>query len=187
MPTKKQLSPQQTTELIATLKARFTTNRHRHDSLEWSNVENALLAHPTKLYSLHQMEATGGEPDVVAYNPQTGTYTFFDCCVETPTGRRSLCYDEAALASRKANKPAGSAEGMARQMGITMLNEAQYVYLQTLGDFDFKSSSWVLTPQDVRALGGALFGDKRYARTFIYHNGAESYYASRGFRGALEV
>lgn len=184
---KKKLSPSQTEELLAILKTRFEKNKGRHKGIEWAKVQAKLEVNPAKLSVLHEMEETGGEPDVVGYDKKTGEYIFYDCAAESPKGRRSLCYDDAALASRKENKPDGSAIGMAESMGIEILTEEQYRELQELGDFDLKTSSWVKTPAGIRKLGGAIFCDKRYATVFMYHNGAESYYAARGFRGSLTV
>ncbi|MDD4009812.1 MAG: DUF4256 domain-containing protein [Fermentimonas sp.] len=174
-------------ELLQILKKRFEENNERHPDLKWDYIKKKLESSPEKLHTLSKMEDTGGEPDIIGYDSKTGEYIFCDCSPESPSGRRSLCYDEAALESRKQNKPKGSALGMAKEMGIEILDEELYLELQELGKFDNKTSSWVLTPKDLRELGGALFGDKRYSRTFIYHNGAESYYASRGFRGILRV
>ncbi len=165
--------------------ARFRENMHRHEGIAWEDVRARLLARPEKLRALAEMERTGGEPDVI--DVEGGEYLFFDCCEESPAGRRSLCYDKAALKSRKENKPKGSAEGMAQAMGIELLTEEQYRRLQMFGTFDRKTSSWILTPPDMHRQGGALFGDSRYGRVFAYHNGAESYYAARGFRGSLRV
>lgn len=178
---------EQREELLRTLKARFEKNMTRHIGLEWAKVQVRLEANPTKLWSLHEMERTGGEPDVVGHNQKTGEYIFYDCSAESPTGRRSLCYDGAAHEARKEHKPETSAMDMADEMGIELLTEEQYRELQKLGNFDTKTSSWVKTPADVRELGGAIFGDRRYGRVFFYHNGASSYYAARGFRGALRV
>ena len=183
----KELSPNQREELLNTLKARFEKNRDRHKGLEWAKVQAKLEAHAEKLWSLQVMEETGGEPDVVAYDEKTGEYTFYDCAAESPKGRRSLCYDKAAWESRKEHKPADSAMEMATAMGIEILTEAQYRALQQLGNFDTKTSSWVKTPEAIRKLGGAIFCDRRYDTVFVYHNGAESYYAGRAFRGALRV
>lgn len=182
-------NPSQTnyTELLQTLEKRFEKNINRHPDLKWEEVQKKLEKSPTKLQTLSLMEETGGEPDVIGYDPKTKEYIFCDCSTESPKGRRSLCYDEAALKSRKEYKPKGSALGMAEEMGVEMLNEEQYKKLQELGDFDNKTSSWVTAPNSVRERGGGLFGDKRYGRTFIYHNGAESYYASRGFRAIIRV
>lgn len=174
-------------ELINTLKERFENNMNRHPEIEWSAVEARLQAHPEKLRSLSEMERTGGEPDVVGYDEASGAFIFYDCSPESPAGRRSLCYDRAALEARKKHKPKGSAMELAAEMGIEMLTEEQYRELQKLGEFDKKTSSWVKTPDSIRKLGGALFCDRRYNHVFVYHNGAESYYASRGFRGLLKV
>lgn len=186
---KNKLSAQQRNELLITLKARFEQNMNRHKGVEWANVQAKLEAPQAaeKLWSLNEMEQTGGEPDVVGYDKKTGEYIFFDCSTESPKNRRSLCYDRPALDSRKENKPAGSAVDMAETMGIELLTEEQYRELQTLGKFDTKTSSWVKTPEGIRKLGGAVFCDRRYDTVFLYHNGAESYYAARGFRGALRV
>lgn len=173
-------------ELMATLQVRFEKNMHRHKAIKWETVQPRLEASPDALKSLHAMEESGGEPDVVGTD-KFGRITFYDCAAESPAGRRSLCYDKAALDARKANKPNGSAMELAQKMGIEMLTEQQYRELQELGEFDKKTSSWVQTPDDVRALGGALFCDRRFGRVFTYHNGAESYYAARGFRGLLRV
>ncbi|MES2757071.1 MAG: DUF4256 domain-containing protein [Pseudomonadota bacterium] len=174
-------------ELIATLQARFTKNVCRHEGIDWRQVQAKLEASPAKLQVLEEMERTGGEPDVVAYDDQAGAFIFCDCSPETPTGRRSLCYDRKALDARKENKPGGAAVEMASSMGIELLTEAQYRELQALGEFDRKTSSWVRTPPEIRNLGGALFCDRRYNQVFLYHNGAESYYGARGFRGRLKV
>lgn len=174
-------------ELLKTLKKRFEKNMHRHKELDWAKIQAILEAKPEKLWSLNEMEETGGEPDVLNYDKSTGEYIFYDCVAESPKSRRSVCYDHEALESRKANKPRNSAVGMAAEMGIELLSEEQYRQLQQLGDFDTKTSSWVKTPSDIRKLGGALFCDRRYGKTFVYHNGAESYYAARGFRGTLKV
>ncbi|SFO88812.1 Protein of unknown function [Chitinophaga sp. YR627] len=187
MNTKKKLSSAQQEELLKTLKARFEKNTARHKGIEWAAVAAKLEASTAKLWSLNAMEETGGEPDVVAHDKKTGEYTFFDCSAESPKGRRSTCYDSEALASRKENKPEDSAINMAEEMGIEMLTEEQYRALQELGKFDLKTSSWVKTPAEIRKLGGAIFCDRRYDHIFTYHNGAESYYAARGFRGALTV
>lgn len=181
------ISPKQQAELIAVLKSRFEKNRNRHSGLDWPQVQARLEANAAKLWSLQEMERTGGEPDVVSWDEKTGECVFFDCSAQSPKGRVSLCYDQAALNSRKENKPKGSAMELASAMGIELLTEAQYFELQKLGDFDTKSSSWLRTPADIRELGGALFGDRRFGRVFIYHNGAESYYSGRGFRGVLRV
>lgn len=183
----KKLSPQQGQELLTTLKARFEKNMNRHKGLEWVKVQAKLEANPEKLWSLHEMESTGGEPDVVAYDKKTSQYTFYDCAPESPKGRRSVCYDREALEARKENKPKDSAVNMAAAMGIELLTEDEYRDLQKLGEFDAKTSSWVKTPSEIRKLGGALFCDRRYDTVFLYHNGADSYYAARGFRGSLTV
>jgi hypothetical protein len=183
----KALSPDQSEELISVLKNRFEKNMQRHGGLEWAAVQAKLAANPEKLWSLNEMESTGGEPDVVDYDQTTGETIFYDCSAESPKGRRSLCYDQEALESRKENKPKHSAMGMAVEMGITLLTEAQYRDLQKLGKFDLKTSSWVKTPAEIRRRGGAIFCDRRYEHVFTYHNGAESYYAARGFRGSLRV
>ena len=185
--TPKTLSPEQREELLRALKARFEKNMNRHESLEWAKVKARLEADATKLWSLGEMERTGGEPDVVGHDKKSGEYIFFDCSPESPKGRVSLCYDGEALDSRKEHKPKGSAMDMAAAIGIEMLTEEQYAQLQKLGNFDTKTSSWVKTPAEVRKLGGAIFGDRRFDRVFVYHNGAESYYGGRGFRGALRV
>jgi hypothetical protein len=184
---KAKMSAAERTELLRTLKARFEKHMHRHKGLSWEKVEGALKAHEEKLWSLKQMEETGGEPDVVLCDKKTGEYVFFDCSAETPKGRRSLCFDKVALDSRKEHKPEHSAVGMASEMGILLLTEAEYRSLQKVGDFDLKTSSWIATPESIRKLGGAVFCDKRYDTVFLYHNGAESYYAARGFRGSLRV
>lgn len=185
--TKKELSPAHRKELLESLKARFEKNKARHAGLEWTKVEARLEASPEKLWSLHQMEITGGEPDVVSHDPKTGEYTFFDCSPESPKGRTSLCYDREALDSRKEHKPKNSVVDLAAEMGIELLTEEQYQELQRLGNFDLKSSSWLKAPAEMRKLGGALFGDRRFGRVFLYHNGAQSYYSGRGFRGSLKV
>ncbi|EHB63123.1 MULTISPECIES: DUF4256 domain-containing protein [Paenibacillus] len=185
--TKMELSPEQREELLQTLKARFEKNMNRHPGLEWADVQAKLEENPEKLWSLHEMEETGGEPDVVGYDGKTGEYIFYDCSAESPKGRRSVCYDREALESRKEHKPKSSAVEMAAAMGIELLTEEQYRELQQLGNFDMKTSSWVITPERIRRLGGALFCDRRYDTVFVYHNGAESYYAARGFRGSLRV
>lgn len=187
MKNKKKLSPAQTTELLKTLKARFEKNMGRHKGIEWAKVQSKLEAHPEKLWSLDDMETTGGEPDVVGFDKKTGEYIFYDCAAESPAGRRSLCYDREALNSRKEHKPKNSAMDVAAEMGIEILTEEQYRELQQLGKFDLKTSSWVKTPAAIRKLGGAVFCDRRYDTIFLYHNGAESYYAARGFRGLLRV
>ena len=173
--------------LLQTLKTRFEANIPRHKGIKWADVQSRLEASPKALKALAAMEATGGEPDVIGHDPSTGLVTFCDCSAESPTGRRSLCYDDAALEARKENKPQGSAAGMAAEMGIELLTEEQYRALQQLGEFDVKTSTWIKTPDDVRSLGGALFCDRRYGRVFTYHNGVQSYYAARGFRGRLSV
>lgn len=174
-------------ELIGTLKARFEKNMNRHIGLEWSKVQAKLEANVDKLWALNEMERTGGEPDVVGYDKKTREYVFYDCSAESPIGRRSVCYDRDALESRKEHKPKGNACEMATAMGIDLLTEEQYRELQELGNFDMKTSSWVKTPSDIRKLGGALFCDRRYNTVFVYHNGADSYYAARGFRGSLRL
>lgn len=174
-------------ELLGVLKARFEKNMKRHKGMNWAEVHDRLEAHPDKLASLYQMEHTGGEPDVVDHDAKTGEFIFYDCSTESPKGRRSLCYDRAALESRKAFKPADSVMDMVAAMGIELLTEEQYRALQKLGSFDTKTSSWLKTPEAIRKLGGAIFGDRRYDHVFVYHNGAESYYAARGFRGSLRV
>ncbi|HUI05674.1 MAG TPA: DUF4256 domain-containing protein [Verrucomicrobiae bacterium] len=187
---KKQLSPKQREELLRALKARFENNMNRHKGLEWAKVQSRLCgmeAHAEKLWSLNEMERTGGEPDVVGHDKKTGEYVFYDCSAQSPKGRTSLCYDREALDSRKEFKPKNNAMDMAAAMGIELLTEEEYRELQKLGEFDTKSSSWVKTPADMRKLGGALFGDRRFGRVFFYHNGAESYYSGRGFRGWLRV
>jgi hypothetical protein len=181
------LSPEQQKELLGILKTRFEKNMNRHTGFEWAKVQATLEAKAEKLWPLNEMEITGGEPDVVAYDKSTDEYIFYDCAAESPKGRRSVCYDHEALEARKEHKPANSAVEMARDMGIELLNEEQYRELQKLGKVDTKTSSWIKTPADIRKLGGAIFADYRYGTIFIYHNGAESYYAARGFRGALRV
>jgi Protein of unknown function (DUF4256) len=185
--TKKDLSPGQGEGLLRALKARFEKNMPRHKGLEWAAVQAKLQANADKLWSLNEMERTGGEPDVVGHDKKTGEYIFYDCSAESPKGRRSLCYDREALESRKEAKPRDSAADMAAAMGVELLTEEQYRELQKLGNFDAKTSSWVKTPSDIRKLGGALFCDRRFNSVFLYHNGAESYYAARGFRGLLRV
>ena len=192
--TKKKLSSEQQKELFKTLKARFEKNMNRHKGLDWANVQAKLeaclsgrQANNDKLWSLDDMEVTGGEPDVVGYDKKTGEYIFYDCSAESPKGRRSLCYDRKALDARKEHKPANSIIDMATEMGIEVLTEEQYRELQKLGEFDTKTSSWVTTPDKIRKLGGAIFCDRRYDTIFMYHNGADSYYAARGFRGSLRV
>jgi hypothetical protein len=183
----KKLSTEQRIELIKTLKSRFEKNMNRHKGIEWAKVQSKLEANPAKLSSLNEMEATGGEPDVVGYDKKSDEVIFYDCSPESPKNRRSLCYDDQALASRKENKPEGSAVDMAETMGIDILSEEEYRELQKLGKFDLKTSSWIKTPAEIRKLGGAVFCDRRYDTIFLYHNGAESYYAARGFRGSLRV
>ena len=183
----KTLSPELRDALLKTLRARFERHMQRHRGLDWPAVHARLEANPAALWSLHAMERTGGEPDVVDCDAATGELTFCDCAAESPAGRRSLCFDRAAREARKENRPDGSALDMAAELGIELLSEAQYRQLQTLGEFDLKTSSWIQTPPDIRALGGALFADRRYGHVFVYHNGAQSYYAARGFRGLLRV
>ena len=185
--TKRELSPKQREEILRALNARFEKNMNRHKGLEWAKVQARLEVNPEKLWSLHEMERTGGEPDVVGYDKKTGEYIFFDCSEQTPTNRRSLCYDGAALAARKEHKPKSSALDLAAAMGIEVLTEEQYRELQQLGEFDTKTQSWLKTPAEIRELGGAIFGDRRFGRVFIYHNGAESYYNGRAFRGSLRI
>src|SRR6187431_677615 len=184
---KKKLSSEQREELLKTLKARFEKNMNRHKGFEWAKVQAKLEANTEKLYSLNEMEITGGEPDVVGHDKKTGEYIFYDCSAESPKERRSLCYDHEALEKRKEHKPADSAINMASDMGIDLLTEEQYRALQELGNFDTKTSSWVKTPPELRELGGALFCDRRYGKVFVYHNGAQSYYAARGFRTTLRA
>lgn len=184
---KKELSPEQYEELISVLQTRFEKNKNRHKGLEWAAVQARLEAHTEKLWSLHEMEKTGGEPDVIGQDNNTGEYIFYDCSAESPKGRRSVCYDREGLESRKEHRPENSAVDMAAAMGIKLLSEEEYRALQELGDFDLKTSSWVHTPSDIRELGGALFCDRRYDTVFVYHNGAQSYYANRAFRGSLRV
>jgi hypothetical protein len=181
------LSEEQRGELLKALKARFEKNKNRHQGLEWTKVQAKLEANAEKLRPLHEMERTGGEPDVVGHDKKTGEYIFYDCAAESPKNRRSLCYDREARDARKENKPKGSAVDLATAMGIELLTEEEYRELQKLGDFDTKTSSWVKTPSNIRKLGGALFCDRRFDTVFVYHNGAESYYAARGFRGWLRV
>lgn len=181
------LSSEQFEELLKTLKSRFESNMNRHASLSWMALQARLEANPEKLWALNEMERTGGEPDVIGYHENMGEYTFCDCSAESPAGRRSLCYDRAALESRKEHKPENNALDMAVAMGIEILTQEQYRALQELGKFDCKTSSWIITPPDIRELGGALFCDRRYNRVFVYHNGAESYYSSRGFRGLMRI
>lgn len=184
---KKQLSPKQREELLGALQARFEKNLNRHKGLEWAKIQAKLEANPEKLWSLNEMESTGGEPDVVGQDKKTGEYVFYDCAAQSPKGRTSLCYDREALDSRKEFKPKNNALDMAADMGVELLTEEEYLELQKLGEFDTKSSSWLKTPADMRKLGGALFGDRRFGRVFFYHNGAESYYSGRGFRSWLKV
>jgi len=184
---KKDLSPQRREELLRALTARFEKNMNRHRGIEWDKVRAKLEGNAEKLWSLHEMERTGGEPDVVGHDKKTGEYIFYDCSAESPKGRRSVCYDREAMESRKEHKPEDNSMDMAAAMGIELLTEEQYRELQTLGDFDTKTSSWVKTPSVIRKLGGALFCDRRYDTVFVYHNGAESYYAARAFRGSLSV
>ncbi|WP_025026041.1 DUF4256 domain-containing protein [Caldalkalibacillus mannanilyticus] len=184
---KKELSLEQREELLRALKARFDKNMNRHQDLEWAQVQSKLEANPEKLWSLNEMESTGGEPDVIGHDQEKDEYIFCDCSEESPKGRRSVCYDREALESRKKHKPENSVMDMATDMGIELLTEEQYRELQKLGHFDLKTSSWVKTPEKIRKLGGALFCDRRYDTVFVYHNGAESYYAARGFRGSLRV
>jgi hypothetical protein len=184
---KKELSPAERDELLRVLKARFEKNMNRHKGLEWSNVQAKLEAYAQKLWSLNEMESTGGEPDVVGQDAKTGQYIFYDCSAESPKGRRSVCYDREGLESRKEHKPENSAIDLAADMGIELLTEEQYRELQKLGHFDMKTSSWVKTPSEIRKSGGAIFADFRYGNVFVYHNGAESYYAARAFRGSLMV
>lgn len=181
------LSPDQREELLEILKARFEKNTARHKGIDWTKVQTRLEAHPEKLWALNEMEKSGGEPDVVGQDSKTGEFTFFDCSAESPKERRSLCYDREALDSRKSFKPKNNAMDMAMAIGIEMLTEEQYFELQKLGNFDTKTSVWLKTPPEIRKLGGAIFGDRRFGRVFIYHNGAESYYSGRGFRGCLKV
>jgi hypothetical protein len=183
----KKLSAAQMQELVAVLKERFEANKDRHPGIAWAEVEARLVGHPKKLQALAHMEATSGEPDVVGRDAKTGVVHFVDCSAESPKGRMSLCYDDEALNSRKEHKPADSAMGLAAAMGIELLTEEQYQHLQLLGVYDAKSSSWLQTPAAIRKLGGAIFGDRRFGRVFIYHNGAQSYYSGRGFRGSLQV
>ena len=184
---KKQLSADQRAALLTTLQARFEKNTKRHKGIEWAKVQTTLEAAPEKLWSLSEMERTGGEPDVVGFDKKSGEYIFFDCSAESPSGRRSICFDREGLESRKEHRPENNAIEMAAAMGIEMLSEAEYRELQKLGEFDLKTSSWVQTPAEIRKLGGALFCDRRYGTVFVYHNGAQSYYGARGFRGSLRV
>src|SRR5215216_1051713 len=183
----KDMNAKQHEELLRALKVRFEKNMNRHKGLEWAKVQARLEAIAEKLWSLNEMERTGGEPDVVGYDKKTGEYIFYDCSAESPKGRRSVCYDGEALESRKEHKPKNNAIDMAAAMGIELLTEEEYRQLQKIGEFDLKTSSWVKTPSDIRKLGGALYCDRRYAHVFVYHNGAESYYAARAFRGSLKV
>jgi hypothetical protein len=183
----KELSPEQREELLSALKTRFEKNMNRHEGLEWANVQARLEAKPEKLWSLNEMESTGGEPDVVGHAEKAGEYIFYDCSAESPKGRRNVCYDREALEARKEFKPKDTAMDMAAAMGIEILTEEQYRELQKLGNFDTKTSSWLKTPSEIRKLGGAIFGDRRYDHVFVYHNGAESYYGARAFRGSLRV
>lgn len=187
MPTEKILTNDEGIKLLSILNKRFIANMNRHSELDWEKIEIKLSVNPAKIWSLHQMELTGGEPDVVDFDEETKEYIFMDCCTESPKGRRSLCYDRDALNSRKEFKPENTVIDMAFEMGIQLLDEAQYRKLQQLGNFDTKTSSWIKTPDNIRNLGGAVFCDKRYDTVFLYHNGAESYYAARGFRGSLRV
>jgi len=187
MPKTKDMKAKQREELLGALKARFEKNMDRHKGLEWAKVQARLEANPEKLWSLNEMERTGGEPDVVGYDKKTGEYIFYDCSAESPEGRRNACYDREALESRKEAKPKDTAMDMAAAMGIELLAEEQYRELQKLGNFDTKTSSWVKTPVEIRKLGGAIFADRRYDHVFVYHNGASSYYGARGFRGSLRV
>jgi hypothetical protein len=184
---RKELSPKQSEELLSVLKARFEKNMNRHAGLEWETIQTKLEANTEKMWSLNEMERTGGEPDVISYDKLTGHFIFYDCSAESPKGRRSFCYDREALESRKEHKPENNAVDMADAMGIELLSEEQYRELQKLGKFDTKTSSWVRTPPEIRKLGGAIFCDRRYDTVFLYHNGAESYYAVRGFRGLLRI
>jgi hypothetical protein len=184
---KKKVNAEQQVEIILSLRARFEKNMNRHKSIKWADVQAKLEANPSKLWSLNEMEKTGGEPDVVGYDKKTSEYIFFDCAAESPAGRRSICYDHEALEARKEHKPKDSAIGMADDMGIEILTEEQYRDLQQLGKFDARTSSWIKTPAEIRKLGGAIFADWRYGQVFVYHNGAESYYGVRAFRGSLRV
>jgi hypothetical protein len=184
---KKELSPKQQEQLLSALKDRFEKNQNRHKGLDWAQVQARLEAHADKLWSLNEMERTGGEPDVVGHDKKTGEYVFYDCAAESPKARVSVCYDREGLDSRKEHKPKNTAMDMAAAMGVELLTEDQYMELQKLGDFDTKTSSWVKTPADIRKLGGALYCDRRYGRVFVGHNGAQSYYSARGFRGSLRV
>ncbi len=183
----REMTTDQKEQILTVLKIRFEKNTNRHQGMEWSAIQDKLNANPHKLWSLNEMERTGGEPDVVIYDEKTGEYIFFDCSAESPKERRSLCYDQEALDARKEHKPVNSAMGLASEMGVELLTELQYRYLQDLGIFDAKTSSWIQTPAPIRKLGGALFADFRYDQVFVYHNGAQSYYAARGFRSSLKV
>lgn len=187
MSTKKQLSGSEQEELLSILKVRFEKNMNRHQALDWGKVQEKLEANPAKLWTISEMERTGGEPDVVSFDKKTGEYVLIDCSAESPKGRRSFCYDRQAHESRKANKPENAALDVAAEMGVELLTEARYRELQQLGKFDLKTSSWIQTPASIRKLGGALFCDRRYDTVFVYHNGADSYYAARGFRGLVKV
>lgn len=187
MGVKKELSHEKIEELLEILKTRFEKNKTRHKDLDWEKIQIKLKNNTEKLWSLNEMESTGGEPDVVDYDSKTNEYIFFDCAIESPSGRRSYCYDRKALDARKANKPQNNVIEAASAMGIEILTEEQYRFLQQLGKFDMKTSSWILTPDDIRNHGGAIFADFRYGKVFVYHNGADSYYAARGFRGSLRV
>ena len=187
MPKAKEMKVEQHEELLKTLKTRFEKNMNRHKGIDWSKVQAKLEANPKKLWSLNEMERTGGEPDVVGHDKKSGEYIFYDCSAESPKGRRSVCYDREALEARKEHKPKDNAIDMAAAMGVELLTEEQYRELQQLGEFDTKTSSWIQTPADIRKLGGALFCDRRYNTVFVYHNGAESYYGARAFRGSLAV
>lgn len=187
MPKAKELKAKQRADLLSALKVRFEANMHRHTGLDWARVQARLVAQPEKLWSLNEMERTGGEPDVIGYDKRAGAYIFYDCAAETPEGRRNVCYDREALDSRKEAKPRAAAMDLAAAMGIEILTEEQYRELQTLENFDTKTSSWLKTPAEIRKLGGAIFADRRYDHVFVYHNGASSYYGARGFRGALRV
>ena len=184
---RKELTPDEWEELVGKLKKRFAKHMHRHESVDWTKLEAKMRQSPLKMISLHEMENTGGEPDVIGYDVQQEEYIFFDCSKETPKGRTSVCYDHLALESRKKYKPKDSAINMADEMGIRLLTEAEYHLLQQLGEFDTKTSSWLSTPPEIRESGGAIFGDRRYGRVFIFHNGADSYFSSRGFRGSLRI
>lgn len=187
MTSKKKLSEKETIELLDILQQRFEKNANRHSKIDWSKIENKLKETPEKLWSLNEMEISGGEPDVVDYDKKSDEYVFFDCVAESPKGRRSFCYDREALDGRKENKPQNDVLTVAAEMGVEILDETQYRFLQTLGEFDLKTSSWIKTPKEIRALGGAIFCDRRYHNVFVYHNGANSYYAARAFRGVLRV